>query len=166
MGAGGCRGGGMEEEVGWRMKAGMEGKGRDALLWSPPQRDAGTRTSPAPQCPGWLEGMWGRAVLSHPGSLSLLSFIRPCCPAVPQREEAEARAREEAERQRLEREKHFQREEQERLERKKVRAGGTPGCMARCEGSLQGILPRSQGRSPWRGLCTSPSLPHSAWRRS
>ncbi|KAI1231242.1 MAP7 domain-containing protein 1, partial [Lamprotornis superbus] len=41
------------------------------------------------------------------------------CPAVTQKEEAEARAREEAERQRLEREKHFQREEQERLERKK-----------------------------------------------
>ncbi|KAK7893475.1 hypothetical protein WMY93_022627 [Mugilogobius chulae] len=36
-----------------------------------------------------------------------------------QREEAEARAREEAEKQRLEREKHFQKEEQERLERKK-----------------------------------------------
>lgn len=40
-----------------------------------------------------------------------------CC----QRDEAEAKAREEAERQRLEREKHFQKEEQERLERKKVR---------------------------------------------
>lgn len=38
-----------------------------------------------------------------------------------QREEADAKAREEAERQRLEREKHFQKEEQERLERKKVR---------------------------------------------
>lgn len=37
-----------------------------------------------------------------------------------QKEEAEARSREEAERQRLEREKHFQREEQERQERKKV----------------------------------------------
>ncbi|XP_051892548.1 MAP7 domain-containing protein 1a isoform X2 [Pristis pectinata] len=36
-----------------------------------------------------------------------------------QREEAEARAREEAEKQRLERERHFQKEEQERLERKK-----------------------------------------------
>uniref|UniRef100_A0A3B5AEA9 MAP7 domain containing 2b n=1 Tax=Stegastes partitus TaxID=144197 RepID=A0A3B5AEA9_9TELE len=36
-----------------------------------------------------------------------------------QREEAEAKAREEAERQRIEREKHFQKEEQERLERKK-----------------------------------------------
>ncbi|XP_033950266.1 MAP7 domain-containing protein 1-like isoform X2 [Pseudochaenichthys georgianus] len=36
-----------------------------------------------------------------------------------QREEAEAKSREEAERQRLEREKHFQKEEQERLERKK-----------------------------------------------
>uniref|UniRef100_M4AK78 MAP7 domain containing 1a n=1 Tax=Xiphophorus maculatus TaxID=8083 RepID=M4AK78_XIPMA len=36
-----------------------------------------------------------------------------------QKEEAEARAREEAEKQRLEREKHFQKEEQERLERKK-----------------------------------------------
>lgn len=37
-----------------------------------------------------------------------------------QKEEAEARAREEVEKQRLEREKHFQKEEQERLERKKV----------------------------------------------
>lgn len=36
-----------------------------------------------------------------------------------QKEEAEAKAREEAEKQRLEREKHFQKEEQERLERKK-----------------------------------------------
>ncbi|XP_040087568.1 MAP7 domain-containing protein 1 isoform X14 [Oryx dammah] len=36
-----------------------------------------------------------------------------------QKEEAEARSREEAERQRLEREKHFQREEQERQERRK-----------------------------------------------
>ncbi|XP_037005295.1 MAP7 domain-containing protein 1 isoform X3 [Artibeus jamaicensis] len=36
-----------------------------------------------------------------------------------QKEEAEARSREEAERQRLEREKHFQKEEQERQERKK-----------------------------------------------
>merc|ERR1719369_1681621 len=36
-----------------------------------------------------------------------------------QREEAESKAREEAERQRLEREKHFQKEEQERLERKR-----------------------------------------------
>ena len=34
----------------------------------------------------------------------------------------EAKAREEAEKQRLEREKHFQKEEQERLERKKVGA--------------------------------------------
>lgn len=37
-----------------------------------------------------------------------------------QREEAEFKAREEAEKQRIEREKHFQKEEQERLERKKV----------------------------------------------
>uniref|UniRef100_A0A1A7XZ21 Microtubule-associated protein 7 domain containing 1b n=2 Tax=Iconisemion striatum TaxID=60296 RepID=A0A1A7XZ21_9TELE len=36
-----------------------------------------------------------------------------------QKEEADSRAREEAERQRIEREKHFQKEEQERLERKK-----------------------------------------------
>ncbi|XP_016099086.1 MAP7 domain-containing protein 1 isoform X3 [Sinocyclocheilus grahami] len=36
-----------------------------------------------------------------------------------QREEADSKAREEAERQRIEREKHFQKEEQERLERKK-----------------------------------------------
>lgn len=42
--------------------------------------------------------------------------------SVFQKEEAEAKAREEAERQRLEREKHFQKEEQERLERKKVRS--------------------------------------------
>lgn len=38
-----------------------------------------------------------------------------------QREEAESKAREEAEKQRIEREKHFQKEEQERLERKKVK---------------------------------------------
>lgn len=49
-----------------------------------------------------------------------------------QKEEAEARSREEAERQRLEREKHFQKEEQERQERRKVcravcRAGGLWG---------------------------------------
>lgn len=37
-----------------------------------------------------------------------------------QKQEAEAKAREEAEKQRLEREKHFQKEEQERLERKRV----------------------------------------------
>lgn len=37
-----------------------------------------------------------------------------------QKEEAEARSREEAERQRLEREKHFQQVEQERQERRKV----------------------------------------------
>lgn len=37
-----------------------------------------------------------------------------------QREEAEAKAREEAEQQRIEREKHFQKEELERIERKKV----------------------------------------------
>lgn len=37
-----------------------------------------------------------------------------------QKEEADTKAREEAERQRLEREKHFQKEEQERLERKRV----------------------------------------------
>lgn len=43
-------------------------------------------------------------------------WVRVCF----QKEEAEAKAREEAEKQRLEREKHFQKEEQERLERKKV----------------------------------------------
>lgn len=42
------------------------------------------------------------------------------CVSFFQKEEAEAKAREEAEKQRLEREKHFQKEEQERLERKKV----------------------------------------------
>uniref|UniRef100_A0A3B5MLB5 MAP7 domain containing 1b n=1 Tax=Xiphophorus couchianus TaxID=32473 RepID=A0A3B5MLB5_9TELE len=41
------------------------------------------------------------------------------CVSVLQRDEAEAKAREEAERQREEREKHFLKEEQERLERKK-----------------------------------------------
>lgn len=39
---------------------------------------------------------------------------------IKQKEEEEARQREEAERLRLEREKHFQKEEAERLERKKV----------------------------------------------
>lgn len=43
------------------------------------------------------------------------------CVFSAQREEAEVKAREESERQRLEREKHFLKEEQERLERKKVR---------------------------------------------
>lgn len=38
-----------------------------------------------------------------------------------QKEEEEARQREETERLRLEREKHFQKEEAERMERKKVR---------------------------------------------
>lgn len=115
--------------MGWGMKAGLEGKGRDVLLWSPPQWDAGARTSPVPHCPEWWEGMWGRALLSHPGCPHCPCPV-PSVPAVLQREEAEARAREEAERQRLEREKHFQREEQERLERKKVRAAGTPGPVA------------------------------------
>lgn len=59
-----------------------------------------------------------------------LSFFPPLLPALKlwldsrlcvfQKEEAEAKAREEAEKQRLEREKHFQKEEQERLERKRV----------------------------------------------
>ena len=49
---------------------------------------------------------------------------------VLQKEEAEAKAREEAERQRLEREKHFQKEEQERLERKKV-GGESHSCIHR-----------------------------------
>lgn len=60
-----------------------------------------------------------------------------------QKEEAEARAREEAERQRLEREKHFQREEQERLERKKVRVGGISR-----QGAWQVF--------PWRRSCRAP----------
>lgn len=50
-------------------------------------------------------------------ALHLLHRSQLC---VLQKEEAEAKAREEAERQRLEREKHFQKEEQERLQRKKV----------------------------------------------
>lgn len=64
------------------------------------------------------------------GMLFWLGFFSPLLPAlrlwldsrlcVFQKEEAEAKAREEAEKQRLEREKHFQKEEQERLERKRV----------------------------------------------
>lgn len=50
--------------------------------------------------------------------LKLWLEFSPVC--VFQKEEAEAKAREEAEKQRLEREKHFQKEEQERLERKRV----------------------------------------------
>lgn len=45
-----------------------------------------------------------------------------------QKEEEEARVRQEAERVRQEREKHFQREEQERLERKKVVASDAEAC--------------------------------------
>lgn len=52
-----------------------------------------------------------------PPALKLWLDARLC---VFQKEEAEAKAREEAEKQRMEREKHFQKEEQERLERKKV----------------------------------------------
>lgn len=62
-----------------------------------------------------------------------------------QKEEAEARSREEAERQRLEREKHFQREEQERQERKKV--GRVAG------GASVGVAWR-----PWAGLTVGPAL--------
>lgn len=51
------------------------------------------------------------------GDLSVMKFYSCLC----QREEAESKAREEAEKQRIEREKHFQKEEQERLERKKVK---------------------------------------------
>lgn len=43
-----------------------------------------------------------------------------CVALYVQKEEEEARQREEAERLRLEREKHFQKEEAERMERKKV----------------------------------------------
>lgn len=141
---------------GLRTKAGMEGKGSNALLWFPAQWDEGKRIRPFSQCPGWQERRWGRAVLSHLGSLSMLSLPHPIypCPipsilAVLQREEAEARAREEAERQRLEREKHFQREEQERLERKKVRAGNTPGCVTQQGLLLPGVLLSTQGSSCW-----------------
>lgn len=98
---------------------------------------------------GGKDGMWDE--------------VKPV-PTVPmltsQREEAKAKACEEAERQRLEREKHFQREEQERLERKKVRAGGTAGGVS-CWG-----VPSSWRRSCWGGLRVSPCLPRSAWRRS
>lgn len=57
--------------------------------------------------------LWGEsAVTQHLFHQSQLCVL--------QKEEAEAKAREEVERQRLEREKHFQKEEQERLQRKKV----------------------------------------------
>uniref|UniRef100_A0A3Q0SDH4 MAP7 domain containing 1b n=1 Tax=Amphilophus citrinellus TaxID=61819 RepID=A0A3Q0SDH4_AMPCI len=55
---------------------------------------------------------------SEPGSIFFFIYFIFVF-SFPQREEAEAKAREEAERQRIEREKHFQKEEQERLERKK-----------------------------------------------
>lgn len=104
------------------------------------------------------------ALVLAPSYPSLLCLIRSPS-AVTQKEEAEARAREEAERQRLEREKHFQREEQERLERKKVRVGGS---------SRQGHRRFFPGRDPawhqgqiWvaRATC-EPLCDCSAWRRS
>lgn len=62
--------------------------------------------------------------------------------------EEEARLREEAERVRQEREKHFQREEQERLERKKVTASGTePGML---------IVPSSPDLKPQAQETSSP----------
>lgn len=54
----------------------------------------------------------------HKRHVILAEFLSS--PTSFQKEEAEAKAREEAEKQRLEREKHFQKEEQERLERKRV----------------------------------------------
>lgn len=60
-----------------------------------------------------IDMFWGEsAVAQHLFHQSQLCVL--------QKEEAEAKAREEVERQRLEREKHFQKEEQERLQRKKV----------------------------------------------
>lgn len=81
--------------------------------------------------------------------------------SVLQREEAEAKAREEAERQRLEREKHFQKEEQERLERKKVRRSEKGG--ERHSGSA--ALPLSLTHHELLTHCSLSDL-HSAWRRS
>lgn len=57
---------------------------------------------------------------TRPPPLPALKLCLDSRLCVFQKEEAEARAREEAEKQRLEREKHFQKEEQERLERKRV----------------------------------------------
>lgn len=72
-----------------------------------------------------------------------------------QKEEADAKAREEAERQRLEREKHFQKEEQERLERKRV-------------SSVQTLISISSSlrKTSAANDVTSLSDPHSASRRS
>lgn len=70
--------------------------------------------------------------------LVTLKWLLDSCLCVFQREEAEAKAREEAEKQRLEREKHFLKEEQERLERKRVGwlirlPTGVPGPMKHIE---------------------------------
>lgn len=72
-----------------------------------------------------------------------------------QKEEADAKAREEAERQRLEREKHFQKEEQERLERKRV---STVQTLISISSSLR--------KTSAANDVTSLSDPHSASRRS
>uniref|UniRef100_A0A3Q2Q5D9 MAP7 domain containing 1 n=1 Tax=Fundulus heteroclitus TaxID=8078 RepID=A0A3Q2Q5D9_FUNHE len=62
---------------------------------------------------------WLPFFLSPPLHLPALKLWSDSHVLAFQKEEAEAKAREEAEKQRLEREKHFQKEEQERLERKK-----------------------------------------------
>lgn len=62
---------------------------------------------------------------------SSLLFLSPST-----QKEEEARLREEAERIRLEREKHFQKEEQERLERKKVTQYMHRNCNLFCLRSL------------------------------
>lgn len=93
----------------------------------------------------WRAGDW-------PGGKGEIQLLR-AHGGLWQKEEAEARSREEAERQRLEREKHFQREEQERQERKKVCRAGRGLCgrgrvgvpRARCPPQLGLPLSASEG---------------------
>lgn len=75
------------------------------------------------------------------------------CVFCAQREEAEVKAREESERQRLEREKHFLKEEQERLERKKVRRSHSGWSSAALTPAVHSrISPLSSAwRRSWRG---------------
>lgn len=96
-GAGRAGGAGTAAEAGAPAGRPAGGRAVRGWVWAPPGGGLG----------GWPGGKAGVQLLKARGNLG-------------QKEEAEARSREEAERQRLEREKHFQREEQERQERKKV----------------------------------------------
>lgn len=102
-----------------------------------PQRSVCVCVCPAPALPP------PHPVPPPPGSPSGLKHRPTFC----FQKEEEARLREEAERVRQEREKHFQREEQERLERKKVIVSRPEAWGAHCPHSSPALKPQDQETS-------------------